>query len=297
MADKLSNYLDNIKTHLKFDSAIRCSVVQELYTHLEDKSQELKEKGLGEEEAAKVATDSFGSPQVIAQQIYQVHGQGTWQEAFFAALPHFLIALLFASYYWQNIICLCITLTATVCVVIYGWRHSKPMWLFPWLGYYLLPVILTGILLINLPQSWAWLAAVVYIPSAAFVVGYIVKQTASRDWLYVSLMLVPLPVVFTWLLALGTGNEFLASNVQLAQLQVNIPWVVISFLVIAVATVTFIRVRQRWCKAIILLVPAIVILASVALASGGNMPLWGWLLILALSLFALGTPAWLQFRS
>jgi len=296
MTDKLSNYLDNVKTHLKFDSAVKHSVVQELCTHLEDKSQELKERGLGEEEAAKLATESFGSPQAIAQQIYQVHGQGTWQEAFFAAFPHFLIALLFASYYWQNIICLSITLIATVCVVIYGWWRGKPMWLFPWLGYYLLPVVLTGILLISLPQSWTWLAAIVYIPLAVFVLAYIVKQTASRDWLYVSLLLVPLPVAFSWLLILGTGNEFLASNIQLAQLSVNIPWVVFSFLALAVLTVFFMRVRQRWCKALTLLLSAIVILVSVALAGGGNIPLWGWS-VLALFLFALSTPAWLEFRS
>ncbi len=295
MTEKLNNYLHNIKTYLKFDSAVKHSVVQELYTHLEDKSQELREKGLDEEKAVKAATESFGSPQLIAKQICLVHGQGTWQEAFFASLPHFLIALLLTSYYWQNIICLSLIVAATVSIVIYGWWHGKPMWLFPWLGYYLLPVILTGILLVSLPQSWAWVAALIYIPLAAFAIGYIVKQTASRDLLYVSLMLVPLPLMFGWLLTLGRGNEFLAGTMGLAQLQV-IPWLVIGFLVLGVATVVFFRVRQRWAKAIALLIPVIIISASVAVASRGSISFWSWL-ILALCLSAFLAPVCLQLRS
>jgi hypothetical protein len=296
MADKVGSYLESIRTLLKIDSAVNGNVTQEIRTHLEDKSHELRELGLDEEEAVRVATESFGPPQLVAQQLYQVHGQGTWQEAFFAALPHVLVALVFVSYYWQNIVCLSSTLATIACVAVYGWCHNKPMWLFPWLGYYLLPVILTGILLICLPQGWTWLGALAYIPLALFVIASIVKQTANRDWLYVSLMLAPLPVVFSWLLALGSQNGLLACNIQLAQLRVDIPWIVISFLILAIATVVSIRVRQRWCKAIALLIPSIGILASVALASGGNVGFWAWL-ILTLSLLALVSPIWLELRS
>jgi len=105
MANKLSRYLDSFSSDLKIDAAVEESVGEEIYTHLEDKSQELKEKGLSEEEANNIATESFGPPQLIARQIYEVHSQGTCQEAFFAALPHLLVALLFASYYWQSIVC------------------------------------------------------------------------------------------------------------------------------------------------------------------------------------------------
>jgi hypothetical protein len=259
MTDKVGSYLESIKAVLKIDSAVKDSVTQEIRTHLEDKSHELRELGLDEEKAAKAATESFGPPQLVAQQLYQVHGQGTWQEAFFAALPHVLVALVFVSYY-------------------------------------LLPVILTGILLICLPQGWTWLGALIYIPLALFVIASIVKQTANRDWLYVSLMLAPLPVVFSWLLALGSQNGFLAYNIQLPQLRVDIPWIVISFLILAIATVVSIRVRPRWCKAIALLIPSMGILASVALSSEGNVGFWAWL-ILTLSLLALVSPIWLELRS
>jgi len=197
MANKLSRYLDSFSSDLKIDAAVKESVAEEIYTHLEDKSQELRGKGLSEEEANNIATESFGPPQLIARQIYEVHSQGTCQEAFFAALPHLLVALLFASYYWQSIIGLLSILITVTGVVVYGWCHNKPMWFFPWLGYYLLPVIVTGVLLICLPQGWVWLATLAYIPLALFAIIYILRETTSRDWLYVSLMLTSLPVVFS----------------------------------------------------------------------------------------------------
>ena len=296
MPNSISHYLNSFKACLKIDLAVKDSVAQELYTHLEDKSQELNEKGLSEEEAGKVATQAFGLPELIAQQIYETYAQGSWREAFFTALPHFLVALLFASYYWQNIFCISIILMTTVGIAIYGWHKGKPIWFFPWLGYYLLPVIITGILLIYLPWGWGWIAALIYIPLALFVLIYIVRQTARRDWLYASLMLAPVPVIFSWLLSLGTGNEFLTGNMWMARLQTKVPWVVVSFLTLALATVSFVRLKSRWGKIISLLIPPIVILVSVTLASRGNIDFWGWL-VLILSLFAFTSPAWIQART
>jgi len=74
------------------------------------------------------------------------------------------------------------------------------------------------------------------------------------------------------------------------------PWIVVSFLVLAMATFIFTRVRQRWCKTAALLIPPSVILILVIVANSGSVNLWGWL-ILSFSLFALASPAWLQARS
>ncbi len=295
MSNSISHYLNSFKACLKIDSAVKDNVAQELCTHLEDKSQELKESGLSEEEAGKVATQVLGPPELIAQQIYEVHAQGSWQEALFAALPHFLVALLFASYYWQNIICLSITLLAIVGITIYGWHCDKPIWLFPWLGYYLLPVIVTGILLIYLSKGWSWIAVLIYIPLALFAIIHMVKQTARRDWLYASLMLAPMPIMFGWLLSLGTGSEFLTNNIEVAQLQTKVPWIVVSFLALAVATVAFIRFTQRRCKTIALLTPPIIALIGITSASRGDIDSWGWL-ILIFSLLAFASPVWIQAR-
>ena len=295
MMSSISHYLNRFKDCLHIDQTIKDGVAEELYTHLEDKTQELEENGLSREEASKIAVQSLGSPELIAQQIYETHAQGSWKEALFSALPHFLVALLFTSYYWQNIAYVSIILALTVGIAIYGWHRGKPIWLFPWLGYYLMPVVITGILLLSLPQGWGWIAALIYIPLALFVFIHIVRQTARRDWLYASLMLAPMLVTFSWFSSLGTGNELLASD-WIARLQTNALWIVISFIALAGATIAFIRLKPRRHKIISLLIPPLIILLSVTMASRGNINSWGWLILL-FSLFAFAIPVWMQAKA
>ena len=291
----ISHYLHRFKASLKIDHTIRDGVAAELYTHLEDKSRELEEKGLSKEEASKIAVQSLGSPELIAEQIYETHAQGSWKEAIFSALPHLLVALLFTSYYWRNIIYASIILALTVGIAIYGWHQGKPIWLFPWLGYYFMPVVVSGILLLSLPQGWGWIAALIYIPLVLFVFIHIMRQTARRDWLYASLMIAPMLVTFTWFSSLGRGNELLASD-WAARLQTNALWIVISFIALAAATIAFIRLKPRRYKIISLLIPPLVILFAVITASGGNICSWSWLLLL-FSLSAFAIPLWMQARA
>jgi hypothetical protein len=295
MMSIISHYVNRFKDCLHIDQTIRDGVAEELYTHLEEKAQELEENGLSREEAGKIAVQSLGSPELIAEQIYETHAQGSWKEALFSALPHLLVALLFTSYYWQNIVYVSIILASTVGIAIYGWHRGKPIWLFPWLGYYLMPVVITGILLLSLPQGWGWIAALIYIPLALFAFVHIVRQTARRDWLYASLMLAPMLVTFTWFSSLGTGNELLASD-WTARLQTNALWIVISFIALAGATIAFIRLKPRRYKILSLLIPPLVILLSVTMASRGNINSWSWL-ILFFSLSAFAIPVWMQARA
>jgi len=296
MGSNISHYLNRFKACLKIDQTIRDGVAEELYTHLEDKSRELEENGLSTEEANKIAVQSLGSPELIAQQIYETHAQGSWKEAIFSALPHFLVALLFTSYYWQNIVCVSIMLALIVGIAIYGWHRGKPIWIFPWLGYYFMPVVVTGILLLSLPQGWGWIAALIYIPLALFVFIHIVRQTARRDWLYASLMLAPMLVTLTWFSSLGAGNVLLTDSMWLASLRTNALWIVISFIALAAATIAFVRLKPRRYKIISLLIPPLVILFSVITASRGNIALWGWLILL-FSLSAFAIPVWMQARA
>jgi hypothetical protein len=295
MVSSISHYLHRFKASLKIDHTIRDGVAAELYTHLEDKSRELEEKGLSKEEASKIAVQSLGSPELIAEQIYETHAQGSWKDAIFSALPHLLVALLFTSYYWQNIAYASIILALTVGIAIYGWHQGKPIWFFPWLGYYFMPVVVSGILLLSLPEGWGWIAALIYIPLVLFVFIYIMRQTARRDWLYVSLMLAPMLVTFTWFSSLGRGNELLASD-WAARLQTNALWIVISFIALAAGTIAFIRLKPRRYKIISLLIPPLVILFAVITASGGNICSWCWLLLL-FSLSAFAIPLWMQARA
>ncbi len=295
MIDNRTHYLNRFKASLKIDHTIKDGAADELSAHLEDKTRELEEQGLSREEAYQVAVQSLGSPELVAQQIYETHAQGTWKEAFFSALPHFLVALLFTSYYWQNAFALSLTLILTVGIAIYGWHRGKPIWLFPWLGYYLTPVVVTGILLLNLPQGWGWIAALVYIPLALFALIHIMRQTARRDWLYASLMLAPMPVIFSWFLSFGTGSEFLTSDVWMARLQEKAHWIVISFIGLAAATIAFIRLKPRRYKIMSLLLPPLVILVAVTWIGRGSIDMWGWVILL-FSLCAFAIPVWMQAR-
>ena len=265
-------------------------MLQELSAHFEDRSRELVESGLSEEEADEIAAQFLGSPKFIAQQIYEVYSQGSWRQALFAALPHFLIASLFALSCWQSITWLLAILFVVICVVIYGWCHGKPAWLFPWLGYCLVPVVVVGTLLIYLPSGWAWLAAAAYAPLALFVLVLVTKQTIMRDWLFASLMLLPLPVVLGWILALGVGVRF----PWYEYLYEAAPWIALSFVVLAITVATFIRIKQRWAKAGSLLIPEVSVLAIVALITRNSVGFWLWLFLILVSLFLLLSPALLE---
>ena len=295
MVSSISHYLHRFKSSLKIDHTIRDGVAAELRTHLEDRTRELEENGLSKEEASKIAVQSLGSPELIAEQIYETHAQGSWKDAIFSALPHLLVALLFTSYYWQNVIYASIILALIVGIAIYGWHHGKPIWLFPWLGYYFMPVVVSGILLLSLPEGWGWIAALIYIPLVLFVFIHIMRQTARRDWLYASLMLAPMLVTFTWFSSLGKGNELLASD-WAARLQTNALWIVISFIALAAATIAFIRLKPRRYKIISLLITPLVVLFAVITSSGGNICSWSWLLLL-FSLAAFAIPLWMQGKA
>jgi len=295
MVSSISHYLHRFKSSLKIDHTIRDGVAAELRTHLEDRTRELEENGLSKEEASKIAVQSLGSPELIAEQIYETHAQGSWKDAIFSALPHLLVALLFTSYYWQNVIYASIILALIVGIAIYGWHHGEPIWLFPWLGYYFMPVVVSGILLLSLPEGWGWIAALIYIPLVLFVFIHIMRQTARRDWLYASLMLAPMLVTFAWFSSLGRGNELLASD-WAARLQTNALWIVISFIALAAATIAFIRLKPRRYKIISLLIPPLVVLFAVITASGGNICSWSWLLLF-FSLSAFAIPVWMQAKA
>jgi hypothetical protein len=289
MTAKLS-YLDDLKDYLRIDPATESDVVRELDAHLEDKSQELKESGFSEEEATETAVQFLGSPRLIARQMYEVYSQGSWRQALFAALPHFLIASLFALHWWHSTTWLLALLAAVIGAVIYGWCHGKPAWLFPWLGYCLIPVLAVGTLLIYLPGNWAWLAAIAYVPLALLALVSVTKQTIKRDWLFASLMLLPIPIVLSWILALGIKDGLL----QYEHIHHTSPWIALSFAVLAVTAATFVRIRQRWAKAGALVTPQILLLLAVALTGKYAVSFWAWLLLVILSLFLLVGPALLE---
>jgi hypothetical protein len=287
-----SDYLNRLKYFLRVDPTTENSIVREYSAHLEDKCKELQDSGLSEDEADETAMTLLGSPNLLAKQIGEVYAQGSWQQAVFAALPHLLVALLFALSWWQHTIWLSGTVLLVVGVVIYGWSHGKPAWLFPWLGYCLIPVISVGTLLIYLPGSWAWLAAVAYVPLALMIIFSIAKQTTRIDWLFTSLMLLPVPIIIAWRLALGIEDmvQWQARLYEAAQL------ISLSFATLAITVAIFIRIKQRWIKAGALVAPEIFLLILVALSDRNAISLWIWLSIILLTIVLLLCPALMERR-
>ncbi len=130
MATALRHYLDSVRDNLKLDPSSEREIITELETHIEDRLQKLRETGLSEEEAAKECAELLGSAKLVARQIYEAHSQGTWRQALLASMPHLLFGLLFVLNWWQGISWLLVLLGLILCVVIYGWGHGKPAWLF-----------------------------------------------------------------------------------------------------------------------------------------------------------------------
>ena len=292
MATVLSHYLDTVRANLRLGLSDESEVINELATHMEDRLQELREVGLSEEEAANRCVDLLGSAKLLSRQIYEAHSQYTWRQTLLASMPHLLFGLLFALNWWQSIGWLLVALVLIVSTVVYGWCRGKPAWLFPWLGYSLLPVVIAGLFLLFLPKGWSWLTILIYIPLALWLVYSVYLQTIKRDWLYSSLMLLPVPTIIGWLLVMEPAGKFPEYNVE----RVNdfAPWIGLSFLALALAVAMFMRVRRRWLKVAVLFVSGLLTLVMVTYYADGRLGLVTFLVLILLMLGLFVTPALLE---
>jgi hypothetical protein len=286
------SYLNGLKNCLRMDPAAKDDLLREISGHFEDKVTELRESGMSELEAAETAAELLGSPHEIAKQIYEIHSQGSWKHAIFAIVPHFLTAALFALHWWANPLWLTVILFGVIGTVIYGWCHGKPTWLFSWLGFLLVPVLLVGVMLIYLPGEWVWVSALIYAPLAIFIFVVVARQILTIDWLFVSLMILPIPIVIGWLIVLNTNSIFLRFD----RLTETAGMISLSFAVVGLAIATFIRAKQRWMKAGALLVcsfSVLIVLNSVGVNSLNSLTCFLLSLLILLHLFL---PAFLEHR-
>jgi hypothetical protein len=290
---ELRTYLETIRSRLRLDPSSEGEIVREFYTHLEDRASDLRREGLGEEEATMAAARSFGSPQAIAREMYQTYSRGSWRQAGLAALPHILFAFLFTLHLWDNPVWLLVFSIATMATAVFGWRHGKPMWVFPWLGYSMLPLLVAGLFLLFLPP-WTYLAILAYIPLFCLLVGAITVQAMRRDWLYASLMLLPLPIAGGWLIAF----QFQGGLVDYVRQHINDmePWIALSFFTLALTAVTFVRLRRRRLKTGALLIPELIIMVLVAMTMKSVLGFLGLLLLAVFALAILLSPALVEHR-
>ena len=286
------SYLTRLKNRLRIDSVIKDDFIREIEGHLEDRIHELRDTGMTESEATETATHLLGSPQIIAKEIYEIYSQGSWKQTIFAVLPHFLTAALIAIHWWTNPFWLTLILLGVIGAVIYGWFHGKPTWLFSWMGFLLIPVIIAGVILIYLPGDWALVSTLVYVPLAVFILIVIAKQILVIDWLYLSLMLLPIPIVVAWLIVLSRGNVLIVSE----RITETALWISFSFAVIGLGVAIFIRVKQRWMKVAALLVCSVLILTILTLVGANSFNFLTGLFLCVLILLDLALPAFLEHK-
>jgi hypothetical protein len=269
MTTARNHYLELIRDNLRIDLAEGKEVISELETHIEDRLQEMKESGLSEEEAERTCLGWLGSAKVIARQIYEAHSQGSWGQAFLAAMPHLLFTALFALNWWRYAGWLSIIVVMIIGTSIYGWWHGKPAWVFPWLGYSLVPVAALGLILLYLPREWSLLTIPFYFLLALWWLFCIVVQTARRDWLLSSLMLLPMPIIIGWFLTLVPGAKITGQTLE--RINYFAPWIAFSFLILALTIAAFIRLRQRWLRIALLIISGLLTLTMVVYYADGRL--------------------------
>ncbi len=294
MTPELSRYLENIRYSSKLGRSDEREVISELEAHIEDRLQELMASGLSEEAAIRTCLGQMGAATLVARQIYEAHSQGSWKQVLLASMPHLLFGLLFALNWWQHPQWLSVVLLLILGTAVYGWWHGKPEWVFSWLGYSLLPVLAVGILLVYLPRGWSLLAIPLYFPLALWWLFHLIIQTTRRDWVLSSLMLLPIPTLIGWFLAVSPGARFTEYSLQRAYYFA--PWIGLSFIALAFTIAVFLRLRQRWLRIGLLIISGLLTLTSVVYYTGNrlNTPAFLGLLLVMWGIFLI--PSLLERR-
>jgi len=309
MLPEIRSYLDEVGLHLHLDPDTETRAIRELHSYFQEKLRELQESGLSDTDAAKVAIECCGRARQISRRMYEAHSKGSWTEATLALLPHLVFAGLFFSHLWRHPFLATVALSLIICVTLYGWWHGKPSWLYPWIGYSLMPLLIgvyasrpaivqTASFLSrghgSLPPIWILLLVCALLVFSVWIIVRTTIRAVRRDWILTSLMLVPLPVVGGWLLNLEqTGGLFQESA---AALHVSDMTMAMSLTALGVTSATFIRLRQRVLKVGALLTVGSIALAMIAHNLWGSQVFLGLLVTSFLLVLFLLSPALLEAK-
>ena len=266
MQAEVASYLDEVRTHLHLDPRTESRVISELYTHLQDKVSELQDSGVPEAQATRLALDAFGGARSIARLMYEAYSRGSWMEALISCQPHMIIAALFATHVWRQPILLVSTFAAIVLIALLGWRKGTPPWLYSWIGYAVFPFLIltfaswdpvvrtvryitfgsgTPAPLWQLALLGALCICTIWLVAAATV------QIAKRDWIFVSLMLLPLPVLVIWLFTVNRSEGYILDALRGFEGKFSRWDMAMAYFcsTLGMASVLFVRIRQRVLKA------------------------------------------------
>ncbi|HTP60341.1 MAG TPA: permease prefix domain 1-containing protein [Spirochaetia bacterium] len=302
MQAEVAIYLDEIRTHLHLDPQTESRIINELYTHLQEKVLELQEAGASEREAIREALASFGGARSIARLTYEAYSRGSWMEALISCQPHMIVAALFATHVWRQPVMVAAALAAILFIAVMASRRGTPTWSCSWMGYAAVPfLILTSMSWDPVVRTVTYVARGTGVPAplwqlvllgalcifSIWLVASTTLKTARRDWILASLMLLPLPVLAIWLITISHSNGFVLNMLQSFEVRFSRWDTAMAYFcaTLGVASVLFIRIRQRALKAGSILAVGIVGGAAVLRSFWGLAGLFE-LLLLSLALFA-----------
>ncbi|HTO23348.1 MAG TPA: permease prefix domain 1-containing protein [Spirochaetia bacterium] len=302
MQRQVAAYLDEVRNHLYLDPRTERRVISELSTHFDEKVEDLRDQGLSEDEAAHSALASFGDARNIARLLYEAHSRGSWTDALIGCQPHLIVAALFATHVWRMPLLLGSAFAAIVVIALLAWRNGGVAWVYSWMGYAALPLLLlAGYLSLDpLSRAVAFVFSGQGAPPPLWHVGllgaldlfilWLVAATAiavaRRDWLLLSLMLLPIPVVGLWLVTVLPSAGILGEVVRgfearFSRWDASMGYL---FVLLGATTALFVRLRQRSLKVLAVIVVGIVGGALAARTLWGGLGLFRTLAV-ALCLF------------
>ena len=86
-SEDLERYLSEIASQLNVDPARETDILEEVRSHLEEATTELRASGLGEEESLAAAIDRFGASREVGRMLNRLHGYSLWTKVGLAILP------------------------------------------------------------------------------------------------------------------------------------------------------------------------------------------------------------------
>jgi hypothetical protein len=267
MPADVRSYLAEVRSHLHLDAHTSTRVISELESHFQDKVGDLRAEGLQEHDAVDEAIASFGEARDVARLMYEAYSRGTWTEALVSFQPHILVAFLFATHLWREPFVLSVAFGAIALLAIMGWRSGTPVWTYSFAGYAFFPPLVLAYSFRGIPlEAFAALATghfsagavaklllaiPVYGLPLAMLVASVVK-VSRRDWILVSLMLLPLAVLGIWAYTVERTGDLLVGAVR----HDAVPYLLwdrsmaLLCTALGVAAAAFVRMRARLVRGV-----------------------------------------------
>ena len=283
MSAMIRGYLGQLGRQLHLGPGEEQEILEELETHIEERTKDLVIEGATSEDALSSALNDLGESESIARGFYEVHSRGSWYHTVLAVLPHVLLSAMFFLHLWTNPGWVALMLVVAIVISFIGWRKGRPRWTYPWLGYCLVVPIVSWGLAMSAVGYGAWvivtrgslplgipiyLVSFVYIAASLWMVIRFVSKVARPDWVMASLAFLPVPFLGYWFFYFYNRVDYRQAVGQpLAEVDSS---AAIVFLILAAATAIFFRVGRRLVRVGLLVItaPSMVVLAWLSYQGG-----------------------------